>query len=99
MLGAKVDFEDAKSLKGSLGARFGRVLNKSEGAIVTASLTAKVWNEFLGDNKTNFNFAAQTCGDFGGAYGDVGGNCEVTGIKFKSDYKESSIKVGARWTF
>tara|TARA_R110000868_G_scaffold29330_8_gene109035 strand:- start:3719 stop:4765 length:1047 start_codon:yes stop_codon:yes gene_type:complete len=110
-IGVGINFEDAKSLKSSVGVRFGRVLNKSEDAIVTASLTGKVWNEFMGENKTNFALgAAQSKDDFGGAYGDVGGNIEVTGmnglsgfvstgIKFKDNYTETGIRVGMRLNF
>lgn len=111
IFGTTVNFEDAKSLKASVGGKIGRVLNKSKDAIVTAALTGRVWNEFKGDNKTNFNFGlAQTTNDFGGAYGDVGASFEVTGtnglsgfastsFKFKSDYKDASIRVGLRLNF
>ncbi|MCE9649099.1 MAG: autotransporter outer membrane beta-barrel domain-containing protein [Parvibaculum sp.] len=109
--GTTASFEDAKSLKASIGARLGKVLNRSEGAIVTATLTARVWNEFEGDNTARFsNGVTQVSDDFGGAYGDVGGGLEVTGmngvsafvatgVKFKSDYTDASIKIGARLNF
>lgn len=111
IFGTTVNFEDAKSLKASVGGKIGRVLNKSKDAIVTAALTGRVWNEFKGDNKTNFsNGLTQTTNDFGGAYGDIGASFEVTGTnglsgfastsyKFKSDYKDASIRVGLRLNF
>lgn len=111
-LGTTASFEDAKSFKGSVGARVGKVLNKSEGALVTGTLTGRVWNEFEGDNKASFSAGVvrATNDDFSGAYGDVSGGFEVTGyngvsaflstgLKFKSDYKDASLKVGLRWNF
>lgn len=111
VFGTTASFEDAESLKGSVGARIGKVLNKSEGALVTASLTGRVWNEFKGDNTASFSSGlTTTTDDFGGAYGDIGGGLEVTGMngvsaflstgmKFKSDYKDASAKIGLRWNF
>lgn len=111
VLGTTINFEDAKSLKASVGGKIGRVLNKSKDAIVTAALTGRVWNEFKGDNKTNFTSGlAQTTNDFGGAYGDIGASFEVTGTnglsgfastsyKFKSSYKDASIRIGLRLNF
>jgi outer membrane autotransporter protein len=111
VFGSTASFEDAKSLRASVGARVGKVLNRSEGAIVTASLTGRVWNEFEGDNEVHFNSGlASASNDFGGVYGDVGGGFEVTGmngvsaflstgVKFKSDYTDASIKLGARLNF
>ncbi|MCE9648538.1 MAG: autotransporter outer membrane beta-barrel domain-containing protein [Parvibaculum sp.] len=114
VLGTGVDFQDADSLRGSLGLRLGGQAKVSQGTLVSASLTGRVWNEFEGQNDVAFHSEGPDLvldDDFGGAYSEIGGSINVIGTesgwsgfinggtKFKSDYTDTSVKVGIRLQF
>jgi outer membrane autotransporter protein len=59
-IGASVRFNDADSLAGRVGARFGRTWALENGPnprLITAWLRPNFWYEFLGDPKTQFSSA------------------------------------------
>ncbi|MDO8288146.1 MAG: autotransporter domain-containing protein [Parvibaculum sp.] len=114
VLGTDVDFEDADTLRGSLGLRIGGQTKVSQGTLVSASLTGRVWNEFEGKNNVAFHSEGPDLvldDDFGGAYSEIGGSINVIGTesgwsgfinggtKFKNDYTDTSVKVGLRLQF
>ena len=114
VLGTTVDFEDADSLRGSLGLRIGGQTKVSQGTLVSASVTGRIWNEFEGQNDVTFHSEGPDLtldDDFGGTYSEIGGSINLIGTesgwsgfinggtKFKSGYTDTSIKVGVRLQF
>ena len=110
--GARFDFKDATSFRGSLGLRGGATAYKSSETKVDLSLTGRLWNEFEGDNKMVIHSAGPdlTMTDkFDGTFGEVIGSVNVFGLgdglsgfvnggaKFKSNYTSGELTAGLRY--
>ena len=102
------------SLRGSLGLRIGGQTKVSQGTLVSASVTGRIWNELEGQNDVTFHSEGPDLtldDDFGGTYSEIGGSINLIGTesgwsgfinggtKFKSGYTDTSIKVGVRLQF
>ena len=110
--GTVVDFGNNDSLRASIGARVGAQAYDAATYRLEASVTARLWYEFLGDNAvTIFNPGTPftTIDNFDGAFGEVavglnafgkdnGWNSFVNGaVKFGEDYTAGSAKGGVRY--
>lgn len=114
VLGTNVDFQDAKSARGGLGLRLGGTAHVTDTTLLSGSLTGQAWDEVEGLNDVTFHTEGPDLtlqDDFSGVFGEVGGSLSLTGLesglsgfvsggaKFKSDYIESNVKIGARYVF
>jgi len=109
--GAVIDWDDQTSLRGSLGARLGANAD-FETFAAKFTITARVWNEFEGENGLVIHSAGPDLplgDDFGGSFGEVSGSVNVfsnesafsafvnAGVKFKDDYQSTDASLGFRW--
>ncbi|MFG1260386.1 hypothetical protein V5F79_23940 [Xanthobacter flavus] len=107
-----VDFGNNDSLRGSLGARVGGQIYDAATYKVQASVTGRLWYEFLGDNAvTIFNPGVPfgTVDNFDGLFGEVGVGFNVfakdsgwnsfvnADVKFGDNYTAGSAKGGVRY--
>lgn len=103
--------EDTTSLRGSIGARIAGGVSFRP-LTIRGSLTARVWDEFKGDNNARLvggGASAPLEDDFSGAFGDVGVGLSVatpddrlagflsTNVKFKENFFSSDASVGLRY--
>lgn len=110
--GTLVDFGNNDSLRGSVGARVGSQIADGGTYRVEASLTGRLWYEFLGDNAiTLFNPGVpfSTADNFDGLFGEVGAGVNIFGkdngwngfanaaLKFGDSYTAGSAKGGVRY--
>ncbi|MDI4664279.1 hypothetical protein K9U40_08025 [Xanthobacter autotrophicus] len=110
--GTVVDFGNNDSLRASIGARVGGQAYDAATYRVEASLTGRLWYEFLGDNAvTVFNPGVPftTVDNFDGLFGEVGVGLNVfskdsgwngftnADIKFGDSYVAGSAKGGVRY--
>jgi hypothetical protein len=112
--GAAVQLSNAESFRGSLGARIGLV-DDFQYYKVKLSVTGRIWDEFDNDTISTLvvtggpNFTADD--NLRGAFGEVSGQANLFsttsgftgflngGIKFKSNYNEGVVTIGARYQF
>jgi len=114
ILGTTVDFENNNSLRGSLGLRFGGIVEQTADYIVDLSVDGRVWQEFQGDNVVWFRSAGPATSlmdDFGGTFYEVSGMINYLdlssgvsfflkgGVKFDSTYQSNTIRAGVRMQF
>ena len=110
--GTTVNWDDQTSFRGSLGARV--ALNADLGTFTTKwSLTARVWQEWEGDNQVSFASGPGLVltDNFSGTFGDVAAGVNLIstdsgfssfaniGVKFKDDYQEGRAQIGFRWNW
>jgi hypothetical protein len=110
--GGSVEFDDIDSLRGSIGLRTGMTFQMA-GFQVQPSVYGRYWNEFEGDEGTTVNNTGTPLlvqDDFGGAWGDVGGQLNVfsdggltafvnAGYRWNDDISGTTAKVGFRFQF
>ena len=109
--GAVIDWDDQTSLRASLGARLG-VNHDFDTFAAKFSLTARLWDEFEGENGLVIHSAGPDLAlgdDFSGSFGEVSGSVNVfsnesafsafvtAGVKFKEDYQSTDASLGFRW--
>ena len=115
LLGANAVFGNGESFRGALGARLGATWAKWDSHKVQASLTARVWDEFLGKNNnvTLFNTGSPVflSDNFNGVFGEVKGGVDVislgagwgafvnAGVKFNNRFTTITGKGGATYTW
>ncbi|MEP9354699.1 autotransporter outer membrane beta-barrel domain-containing protein [Xanthobacter sp. KR7-65] len=107
-----VDFGNNDSLRGAIGARVGGQVYDAATYRVEASLTGRLWYEFLGDNAvTIFNPGVpfSTGDNFDGLFGELGVGMNVfakdsgwngfvnADVKFGESYTAGSAKGGVRY--
>ncbi|MFG1379204.1 hypothetical protein [Xanthobacter autotrophicus] len=110
--GTLVDFGNNDSLRGSIGARVGANAYDAATYRVEASLTGRLWYEFLGDNAVtiyNPGTPFNTVDNFDGLFGEVGVGMNVfakdsgwngftnADVKFGDSYVAGSAKGGVRY--
>ncbi|MDI4654924.1 hypothetical protein [Xanthobacter autotrophicus] len=110
--GTLVDFGNNDSLRGSIGARVGANAYDAATYRVEASLTGRLWYEFLGDNAVtiyNPGLPFNTVDNFDGLFGEVGVGLNFfakdsgwngftnADVKFGDSYVAGSAKGGVRY--
>jgi hypothetical protein len=109
--GSRVDFDEAVSLRGGLGARVGG--DGDAGSLsIGWMITGRYWNEFEGENGLTVESDGpllQLVDDFAGAFGDLSAGLTLgdasggfsgfvdAGLKFGEDYKSTDISAGVRF--
>ena len=112
--GVTVGFGDQETFRGALGARFGaRLADNSEHAL-DASIVARVWDQFTGNNTANIaNIGAPLVltDRFTGTFGEVTGHLDwlakrpgwsaflAGGAKFNRDFTTTTAKGGLSYHF
>ncbi|MFG1382370.1 hypothetical protein V5F55_12295 [Xanthobacter sp. V3C-4] len=110
--GTLVDFGNNDSLRGAIGARVGATAYDAATYRIEASLTGRLWYEFLGDNAVtiyNPGVPFTTVDSFNGLFGEVGLGLNYfakdsgwngftnADIKFGESYVAGSAKGGVRY--
>ncbi|WP_188079589.1 hypothetical protein [Xanthobacter oligotrophicus] len=110
--GTLVDFGNNDSLRGAIGARVGATAYDAATYRIEASLTGRLWYEFLGDNAVtiyNPGLPFNTVDSFNGLFGEVGVGLNYfakdsgwngftnADIKFGESYVAGSAKGGVRY--
>lgn len=111
--GTVLSYDDQTSFRGSLGARV--ALDSDMGGFTAKwSLTARVWQEWEGENQMALASGGPglvLTDDFSGTFGDVAAGVNLfsndsgfssfanVGVKFKDDYQEGRAQIGFRWNW
>jgi hypothetical protein len=112
--GVNVSFGDQETLRGALGARFGGYLWEDPQHSLQASIVARAWDQFRGNNNAFIANAGLPFGltdQFTGTFGEVAGHLDflakgsgwsgftAAGVKFNKDFVTASGKAGIRYQF
>jgi outer membrane autotransporter protein len=112
--GVTVSFTDAETVRGALGARFGARVAETAGWGLDASIVARVWDQFRGNNGAtiaNAGFPLLLTDTFTGTFGEVTGHLDLVargtgfsafvagGAKFNRDFTTTNAKGGIRYQF
>jgi hypothetical protein len=112
--GVTVDFGDQETLRGALGARFGGFLWDDARHSLQASIVARAWDQFRGNNNAfiaNTGMPLDLTDQFTGTFGEVTGHLDflakgtgwsgftAAGVKFNRDFVTASGKAGIRYQF
>jgi outer membrane autotransporter protein len=107
-------FGNATSFKGALGTRFGGVVTEDQRHILEANVTARIWNQFKGENTVTFlnlgpTFTLQDT--FSRPFGEVAMDLDwlnkttgwsaftKAGAKFNKEFITTTVKGGVRYTW
>jgi outer membrane autotransporter protein len=112
--GVVVNFNNEETLRGAVGARVGSRLVEAPAFAVDASVIARIWDQFRGNNTVaiaNFGLPLALTDNFTGAFGEVTGHLDFIargtglsgfvagGVKFNRDFTTTSAKGGVRYQF
>jgi outer membrane autotransporter protein len=110
--GVTVNFADAETVRGALGAPFGARIAQTAGWGLDASVVARVWDQFRGSNGANIANAGLPLlltDNFTGTFGEVTGHLDLLrrgtgfsafvagGAKFNRDFTTTNAKGGIRY--
>jgi hypothetical protein len=112
--GVIVNFVDAETVRGALGARFGARVVDGAGWGLDASIVARAWDQFRGNNGANIantGLPLLLTDNFTGTFGEVTGHLDLVrrgtgfsafvagGAKFNHDFITTNAKAGIRFQF
>jgi outer membrane autotransporter protein len=112
--GVAVDFNNVETLRGAVGARFGGRVAENQALVIDASVVARIWDQFRGNNVANILNAGVPLAltdNFTGTFGEVTGHLDLIakgtglssflagGVKFNHDFTTANVKAGLRYQF
>jgi hypothetical protein len=112
--GVNVLFDDEATLRGAIGGRFGTWIADTQAYGIKATLIARLWDQFQGNNHVtiaNAGLPLELSDKFTGAFGETALNLEYVsreagvsaflagGIKFNEDFTAATAKAGIRYRF